>query len=271
MNLVHFQNNVWSYYKKHGREMPWRGARDPYKILVSEIMLQQTQVARVLVKYPQFIKAFPSFRALARAPLSKVLRVWQGMGYNRRAIALKKIAEIVVLEYKGKLPRDSKTLETLPSIGRATAGSICAFAFNSPIPFIETNIRRVFIHFFFSRRNPPAGGISDEMILPLVEKTIDKKNPREWYYSLMDYGAMLAKKGSNPNRKSAHYARQSKFKGSNREIRGKILKLLLNHDSLTAEKMQALLSLERKAIKKNLLTLKKEGFILKTKNKWHCT
>jgi len=165
--------------------MPWRETSDPYRILVSEIMLQQTQVQRVETKYKEFIAAFPAFPSLARAPLREVLRVWQGMGYNRRAIALRKIAQRVVAEYDGGLPDSVATLRTFPGIGAATAGAIVAFAFNKPTVFLETNSRRVFLHVFFAGRQR----VKDSDILPLVETTLDREKPRQWYYALMDYGA----------------------------------------------------------------------------------
>ena len=175
-----FQSLIWNHYKKHGREMPWRGEKSAYKVLVSEIMLQQTQVSRVLSKYPQFLKVFPSIESLAKASLSVVLRSWQGLGYNRRAKFLHQLAKEVVLRHEGKIPKDYEELIALPGIGKATAGSLSAFAFNIPVPFIETNIRRVYIHHFFADRND----VLDVEILKLVELTLDKANPREWYYAL---------------------------------------------------------------------------------------
>jgi A/G-specific adenine glycosylase len=204
-----FRKTIYQYYADHRREMPWRVSRDPYHIVVSEIMLQQTQVGRVLSKYEQFISTFPDFDSVSKAPLQEILKVWQGLGYNRRAIALQKICQLVVTEYGGELPNCVETLQTLPGIGPATAGAICAFAFNQPTVFIETNIRRVFIHFFFPNRN----GVKDKEILPLVERTLDIRSPRTWYHALMDYGAMLKKEEHNPNRRSAHYTRQAPFQG----------------------------------------------------------
>ena len=208
--------------------MPWRETVDPYRILVSEIMLQQTQVGRVEEKYPQFIRAFPNFKALDRAQLAKVYGVWQGMGYNRRALALKKIANIVVNDYNCALPQTHEELCALPGIGKATASSIMAFAFNLPAVFVETNIRTVFIHFFFKKRKQ----VADEEILPLVEQSLYKKNPRVWYWALMDYGTMLKKSGEDKNIRSKHYKKQSRFEGSRRQIRGKILKILLDCNGL---------------------------------------
>jgi A/G-specific adenine glycosylase len=185
-----FQQMVLDYYRDHGRPMAWRDTTDPYRIFVSEIMLQQTQVERVTVKYPEFLTAFPDFRTLAQAPLADILAAWQGMGYNRRALSLQKCAQRVMDEYSGTLPADVDTLATFPGIGRATASSICAFAFNMPVVFIETNIRRVFIHYFF----PDADAISDIEILPLAEKSVYRENPRVWYWALMDLGTALKKK-----------------------------------------------------------------------------
>ncbi len=202
--------------------MPWREKIAPYRVFVSEVMLQQTQVTRVMEKFPQFIKLFPNFKSLAAAPLSDVLSIWQGMGYNRRALYLKKAAEAVVRDYGGRLPRTIEDLEALAGIGSATARSIAVYAWNTPVAFIETNVRAVFLHHFFAGR----AGVSDSKLLPFVEKALDKDNAREWHYALMDYGTMLKKQNKNPSRASAHYAKQSRFEGSVRETRGKIVRLL---------------------------------------------
>jgi A/G-specific adenine glycosylase len=196
-------------------------------------MLQQTQVGRVEVKYPQFIKAFPDFEALDRAPLAKVYGVWQGMGYNRRALALKKTAHIVVNDYKGVLPCTHEELRSLPGIGKATASSIMAFAFNLPAVFVETNIRTVFIHFFFGNREE----VADEEIVTLVEQCLYNKNSRMWYWALMDYGTMLKKSGEDKNMRSKHYKKQGKFQGSRRQKRGKILKILHDWNALKLNEM----------------------------------
>ena len=258
-DIREFQKVIYQHYKKHGRTFPWRKTRNPYHIIVSEIMLQQTQVERVVGKYKQFITAFPDFLTLAEAPLRKILKIWQGLGYNRRALVLKKIAQTVVTKYSGRLPSRLDELVKLPGIGNTTASEILAFAFNIPTVFIETNIRSVFIHFFFrNRRN-----IRDAEILHLVEKTLDVSNPRRWYYALMDYGTMLKKLYQNPNRKSLHYRTQSPFNGSNRQIRGMILKILTKkHHSSEMEIMQKLKILPER-VKSNLINLEKEGFIIR--------
>ena len=224
-------------------------------------MLQQTQVSRVEKKYPEFLHAFPNVQTLAKAPTSDVLRVWQGMGYNRRALALKKATEAIVSKYKGKVPNDPALLEKLPGIGPYTARAISTFAFNQPEVFIETNIRRVYIHHFFSLGHPTSKLVHDTEIMPLIETTLDKKNPREWYWALMDYGAHLSKQAKNPNRKSAHYVRQPKFKGSNREVRGKILKLLTERRIVTESTLTK--SIPHDNLAPNLTALEREGFIQK--------
>ena len=223
-------------------------------------MLQQTQVARVQTFYEKFIKRFPGFAALAKAKKGDVLRAWQGLGYNRRALALWEIARIVVKKHGGKLPRDRKVLESLSGIGPYTAGAIRAFAFNQPDIFIETNIRRVFIHFFFSGRK----NVYDRELVPLIKKTLDRRNPRAWYFALMDYGAMLGmREAANPNRRSAHYAKQSKFFGSDRELRGKIVRLVLAHKRMNIKSLEKAIPRSRRRIAKVLGTLSREGFLRK--------
>ncbi|NTV44173.1 MAG: A/G-specific adenine glycosylase [Candidatus Yonathbacteria bacterium] len=219
-----FRRTVYGYYAKHKRDLSWRHTTNPYKILVSEIMLQQTQVPRVEVKYREFLRAFPTVKKLAEASLGDVLRVWQGMGYNRRAKMLHEAAKAIVRDHGGRFPKDTQTLTTLPGVGPSTAGGICAYAYDMPVVFIETNIRRVFIHHFFADTR----GVVDKDILPLVEIACDKKHPREWYSALMDYGTHLAATVENPNRRSGHYTKQKPFNGSDREVRGAILKILVS-------------------------------------------
>lgn len=257
-----FRKIVLEHYRRQGRDLAWRRTTDPYHILVSEIMLQQTQVERVAVKYPAFIAAFPDFPSLAKAPLPEILAVWQGMGYNRRAISLQKCARRVVEEYNGRLPQDPEILATFPGIGRATAASICAFAFNMPVVFIETNIRRVFIHFFF----PDDSRVHDADILPLVRTALYRKNPRVWYWSLMDLGSDLKKRIPNPNRKSTQYVRQPAFAGSDRELRGKILKILLEAPVPGMEALVGKSGGEDVRVRRIISVLEKEGFLTITGN-----
>lgn len=259
-----FQRLIYHYYQEHGRTFPWRITHNPYHILVSEIMLQQTQTERVLDKYKLFIDSFPDFSSLARAPLREILRVWQGLGYNRRAIALKKIAKTVMTRFHDNLPSSLEKLMTLPGIGRTTASAICAFAFNQPVVFIETNIRRVFIHHFFENGN----SINDTEILPLVEKTLDTSNPRKWYFALMDYGVMVKKETQNPNRRSAHYQKQAPFEGSNRQIRGLILRALTMEAGISQREIAERLGIDPERIKKTFIQLQKEGFLRRRGNRF---
>lgn len=259
-----FRKLIYQYHNEHERPMPWRRTKNSYRILISEVMLQQTQVERVLVKYPEFLRSFPDLSALAKAPLNEVLRIWQGMGYNRRAIALMKLSEIVMQEYKGKLPIDPDELVKLPGIGRYSASAIYTFATNQPTCFIETNIRRVYIHFFFDVRD----GIRDDEIMLLIEKTMDRDNPREWYYALMDYGVKLKKEVANPNRRSAHYAKQSRFEGSNRQVRGMILNALLHSPGITKTSLRKRLTVVPDKLDQILEGLIAEGFLKKAGGKF---
>jgi A/G-specific adenine glycosylase len=254
-----FRKKIYDYYDQHGRDLPWRKTRQLYRILVSEIMLQQTQVERVLDKYPLFLAAFPDFASLAKAPLKKLLMVWQGLGYNRRALALHSLAQKIIQEHGGKLPSDPSILLALPGIGKYTAGAVTAFAFNKPVIFMDTNIRRVYIHEFFHDRE----NIHDDEIIPLLELTIDAMNPRKWYNALMDYGAMLKRKRVNPNRRSAHYTKQGPFENSNRQVRGRIIKVLVKESPLTMSQVVERTGMERERVKTNLVQLAKEGFIKK--------
>ena len=257
--FMKFRNDIYEYYGKESRSFPWRSTSDPYRILISEIMLQQTQTFRVMGKYERFLEAFPDFSALAQADLASVLTFWQGLGYNRRALNLKKTAEIVMRDFGGRLPDSPEELTTLPGIGHATAGAILAFAFNHPVVFIETNIRRVFIHCFFQDRQD----ITDREILPLVEGTLDRNNPRQWYYALMDYGAMLKGQIPNPNRRSAHYTRQSRFEGSDRQIRGKILRILVEKGDMIEGSLAEEIDMDTARVHKAIAQLKKEGFLVR--------
>lgn len=258
--IAQFRKTVWDYYKEHKRDFEWRQTTDSYRILVSEIMLQQTQVSRVKQKYREFIDTFPDFNALARAPLQRILSVWQGMGYNRRALYLQRCAQLVMQKYNGVLPNDPTILETFPGIGRATARSVVCFAWNKPVVFIETNIRRVFIYHFFKDKV----NVSDAELLPYVKRALDQANPREWYYGLMDYGTYLAKRETNPNRRSKHYIKQSKFEGSNRQIRGILLGYLTTQREVSKSLLEKeFFAFQKERIYKNLQALINEGFIKK--------
>lgn len=254
-----FRGIIYQHYEAHRRAMPWRETRNPYHILVSEIMLQQTQVERVAGKYRDFLATFPDLETLAEAPLPAVLTAWQGLGYNRRALSLKRLAQRVMEDWGGRLPSTEKDLRMLPGIGPATAGALLAFAFEQPVVFIETNIRRVILHFFFPERE----GVTDVEILPLVAQTLDRKRVREWYYALMDYGSELKRQGPNPNRRSAHYARQAPFAGSNREVRSLILQTLLKRPILSEKELARAVGRGGARLGVALEQLLAEGFLVR--------
>ena len=221
------------------RDLPWRRTRDPYVIWLSEVMLQQTQVPRVEQRMPAWLERFPSLEPLAEAPAADVLEAWQGMGYNRRALALHRAAQAVVAEHGGVFPRETAELVALPGIGPATAQGIRSFAFDLPGVYLETNVRTVFLHHFF----PDMEAVPDKELVPLVEAACPaapgaergpyadpqdaKDTPRAWYYALLDYGAYLKKTIPNPSRRSRGYTRQSKFEGSRRQKRAEIVRQLL--------------------------------------------
>ena len=186
-------------------------------------MLQQTQVPRVEGKYREFLRAFPNVCALAEAPLADVLKVWSGLGYNRRAKFLHDMAKEVTANHNGRIPKDYAGLRALPGVGDYTAKAVRVFAFNEPEILIETNIRTVFfLHFYSSVLQKTR--IRDEQIVPLARATAKKQDPRLWHSALMDYGAHLKASGVRINARSKHYAKQSKFEGSLRQVRGAILK-----------------------------------------------
>ncbi len=254
-----FVEIVWEYYRRHGRHrLPWRRTKNPYRILVSEIMLQQTQVERVIPKYALFLKQFPTITALARAPLGEVLRAWQGLGYNRRAKMLHLCAQNIVNEYGGRFPKTHSALIALPGIGHYTAGAVIAFAYNEGISIIETNIRTAIIHRFFHDDTD----VPDTDIQKYVARTLDTENPREWYYALMDYGAHLKKTIGNQNSRSKHYTKQSTFKNSDRQIRGAIVRYL-SLNTATRKKLHAVLPFEIDRIDAQIERLREEGMVVR--------
>ena len=249
-----------AFYKKEGREhLPWRKTKDPYKILVSELMLQQTQVERVIPFYNRFLKTFPSARALARASLSQVLQHWQGLGYNRRAKFLHQAAKIIA--------KDGFVGQKLPGVGSYTAGAIAAFAFNKPEVFIETNIRTVFFHHLFQGESLEVG---DNELLPLVAEALKKSKmqPREFYAALMDYGSYLKKQGVRLNNKSKHYTKQSTFEGSARQLRGAILRELLKKTLTLAQLIKNLSPRTKGEIERELKRLQTDGLLLRRGRHW---
>jgi len=232
-NIDDFRQLVLARGGELYRDLPWRRTRDPYAIWLSEVMLQQTQVTRVDGRWQRWLMRFPTVDALAEAEVADVLEEWQGMGYNRRALALRNAARAVV-DGGGELPRDERDLVALPGIGPATAAGIRAFAFNLPATYLETNVRTVFLHELFS----DAEDVPDSAIVPLVRDTCPADasdpadDPRTWYYALLDYGAHLKRTVPNPSRRSRTHVRQSRFEGSHRQKRAEVVRLLLEAHQL---------------------------------------
>jgi len=242
--------------------MPWRipddnGVFDPYKILVSEIMLQQTQVDRVREKYLQFIHKYPSLESLSRATFEDVLRLWSGLGYNRRA---KYLYDFAVANKNVSFPNRLEELVMHKGIGRNTAAAVLVYSFNMPVAFIETNIRTVFTYHFFKEDET----VNDALLLIHVQRTIDSENPREWYWALMDYGSFLKKNTPGISQRNAGYRKQSKFEGSTRQLRGRILRILLANGSMSVQKLQEKIADDRYEIV--LKTLVKDSMIKIDKN-----
>jgi A/G-specific adenine glycosylase len=269
-HIVSFHRALTDYYYQSGRhDMLWRhseknGHFDPYKIFISEVMLQQTQVDRVTPKYTQFLHKFPTVHDLAAVNLSEVLKMWSGLGYNRRAKYIWLAAKMIDKQFAGQFPNTTKELQTIPGIGPNTAGAIMAYAYNLPVVFIETNIRTVIIHHFFKDKV----GVSDHEIKEVLAKVLPAAvqkdvhagvlNPREFYWAMMDYGSYLKKSVGNLSRASKHYTKQSKFQGSLRQLRGKVIKLLAD-GPMTVKSVQEHIADER--IDDVLTALEREGMI----------
>jgi len=224
-NKKQFISDVWSHYNRHSRSMPWRNAGpggkfDPYKILVSELMLQQTQVERVIPKFNEFIAAFPSPEDLAAASLEDVLKYWSGLGYNRRAKYLHDIAKSL---QHTDFPQTISELTVFKGIGHNTAAAVLVYSYNMPIAFVETNVRTAFLHYFID----DGSMIDEKQFLSLAEQVLDTHSPREWHWALMDYGSHLKKSGVKNLSRAKIHKKQSPFEGSLRQIRGRVLKELV--------------------------------------------
>lgn len=253
-----FVETIWGHYRQHGRhELPWRKTTDPYCILVSELMLQQTQVKRVLPKYHTFLATYPTIRDLAKARLADVLQLWQGLGYNRRAKYLLACSREVVERLDGVLPANEEALQQLPGIGPYTAAAICAFAYNQPVTLIETNVRQVYIHHFFAADTV----VDNKAIASLVEKTVPRDCARDWYAALMDYGTYLKARDGNNTKVIKGYRKQTVFEGSDRQVRGALLRSLLEGPATKARLIQTLGKGRRSQIVTQLDQLIQEGLV----------
>ena len=287
-NVREFNRILFRWHKKHYRPMPWRpktrAARvrlDPYRILVSEIMLQQTQVDRVRGKYAGFLRKFPTVWALARAPLGEVLRVWSGLGYNRRAKYLHLSAKKVFKEHKGKFPDTFEELVKLPGVGISTAGALLAFSFGQDVAMVDTNIRRILVRSFFPpKADPPLAGTrgrerpSDKKLYAFAASIIPKGKGRMWNYAMLDLGATLC---SARNHKSecpltplhgevgdfVHKKPQKKFAGSHRFYRGSLLAVLSQKKRVAETELPRFLGLKAEATRSLVAALEQEGLLIR--------
>lgn len=242
MNREQFQRLIHQKGIELYRDMPWRLDTRPYYVLVSELMLQQTQVGRVIPKFEQFIAVFPDEFALARASLAEVLVVWQGLGYNRRAQFLWRAVRMIVDEFCGRFPNSDADLLRLPGVGKNTAGAIAAYAYNRPSVFIETNVRTVYLHHLFA----DADAVTDADIMQELLATLDRTHPRKFYWALMDYGTYLKSQGIKAHVRSRHYRIQSPLEGSVRQVRGQIIKVLAKHGALRDEQLRNLVAADER-------------------------
>lgn len=251
-----FLSCIYEFYDRNYRHLPWRNTDNPYHILVSEVMLQQTQVSRVVEKYSSFIKKFPTVEALAQASLHDVLAAWQGLGYNRRAKYLWQAAQIIVSQYNGTVPDNHHALHKLPGLGKATAASVAIFAFSRSELYIETNVRTVYIYSFFADNEK----VSDAMIEPLLKVTIDTTNPKKFYNALMDCGTYI-KQHYNFSRHSAHYTVQTPYSTSLRKVRGDIVRYIVNNGAANNDMLVQSLGYAPEKIQKALEALCRENMV----------
>jgi A/G-specific adenine glycosylase len=218
-HINQFQKRVLTFYADHKRTLPWRQTTDPYKILVSEVMLQQTQVSRVIPYYEAWIKTWPTIDSLAQADKQDVLKAWMGLGYNRRAINLHRAALVIQDRFQADVPLAMQHFDEIPGVGEYTAQAVLIFSTNADIVTVDTNIRRILIAEF---KLPET--ISNHDLWDIARQCLPRGRSRDWHNALMDYGALLItarQTGIAPK------TRQSRYEGSDRQIRARLLKILL--------------------------------------------
>ncbi|NHI93999.1 MAG: Fe-S cluster assembly protein HesB [Candidatus Lokiarchaeota archaeon] len=258
LKIKAFQEKIFAWWERHKRSFPWRKTNNPYKILVSEFMLQQTQTTRVKEIYRAFLRIFPTIESLAKSKPSEVLRFWSQnrLGYNRRALWLHEAANQIVKNEN--FPKTIKELRDLKGIGPYASRSILIFAFNSNIATVDTNIRRILIAEGFAREET-----SDKDLLEIATQLLPKDRSRDWHNALMDYGAIKLtsiKTGIKPRSK------QSKFKGSNRQFRGKVVEYLTKINVAEKEKIIRACKIPKDKIEQVLNSLIKDGLVIKEQN-----
>lgn len=260
--VLRFQQMIFSWWETHRRDLPWRHTHDPYKIMISEIMLQQTQVFRVLPKYTEFIEVWPRVQNLAQASPADVLRLWKGMGHNRRALYLHKSANVIVEDYHGKFPENEKELSKLPGLGIYTARAILVFAYKQNVACVDTNIRQIITHFFYN--DIPQ---KPSVIQEVADQLVPVGKSWEWHQALMDYGAIELSKLNRPESRAKKPS--IPFKQSNRFFRGRIIDELRNNnitESYLINKFQRSYNKSSHYTKDFIIQLEKEGLLIRKKN-----
>lgn len=288
-----FQNKILIWYASNQRDLPWRtllldsttGTRDPYKIMLSEIMSQQTQITRVVPKYLAWLEVFPTAYDLAKAPVAEVLKYWSGLGYNRRALNLKKTAQVIVEQYNGKFPTTEKELLALPGIGQYTARAILCFAFNQQVAVVDVNVKKVILVEVLGVRSQTLGklrlgdvssdalvsaNLSDKEISVIADQLVPAGKAYEWNQALMDYSAKVLKK------EKIDIPKQSTFKGSRRFYRGQIVKQLVQRQEMDISEIGKLIKNDYTdddsiLIESIINEMEKEGFIEVKKGKIRLT
>jgi len=262
-HIRNFRTKVFAFYKTRGRDLPWRKTTDPYKILISEFMLQQTQVSRVIEYFGKWIKLWPTINHLARATRSEVLMAWMGLGYNTRAVNLHRAAKIIIKDYDSNVLEAVECYKEIAGIGEYTSRAVRIFAANADLVTVDTNIRRILIHEFRLSED-----ISGGALLSIAERCLPKGRSRKWHNALMDYGALYltgTKTGIRPKTQQSTF-----FKGSDRQIRAHILRTLLLQTSSLSElyntcsvEEKRLLRILDKMVHEQLIAIRNKRYQLK--------
>ncbi|EKE40297.1 hypothetical protein ENUP19_0304G0045 [Entamoeba nuttalli] len=256
LKIKQMHEKILKFYEKEGRKLPWRETTDKYKILVSEVMLQQTQVTRVIEKYKSWLIRFPTIQDLAKANLADVLEEWNGLGFNSRGKRLRDLAIEVCERYNGIIPSSVDKLLNLPGIGPYTANAVLIFSENQDIATVDANIRRILIHELSLDEKTP-----ENILFAYANKCLPLGRSRDWHNALMDYGALVATgKKTGITAKS----KQSKFEGSRRSYRAELLRRIRkNNGSLSIENCEEVIKGTKYTLEEIIEGLEKDGIVHK--------
>jgi A/G-specific adenine glycosylase len=265
------------WFEARRRAYPWRGEQDPYRVLVSEVMLQQTQAVRVIPHYLLFLRRFPTVNALASAPRSEVVRAWAGLGYNRRAVALSTTARVIVRDHGGSVPADPERLLQLPGVGPYTASAVASLAFGAAVPAVDTNVRRVVAR---ARLGLEVGKARAGDVRDAARSWIDRRDPGAWNQAIMDLGREICRPAprcdpcpiaracrsrragrETVERRSPHRPGADAFEGSSRQVRGRIVAVLRDHERTTVGAIATRLDLTPGRVAEALAGLRADGLV----------